>query len=367
MSSRATSTPKTSRTLVSSWPRHRHRRGAESVIPEGADAAAPTAGTNFVMMPIGGALPDHSLHPAAGNGGAAPEEIHVLVADRGLGCDGETIALTGATQPSIEDLVPGRCPACPRSIHNRSRLRERRRVRRAVPSRRPRRDRPVHPGGRRLDPRRERTRRRLLGDVRHRSRRPASRSDLATGSIGSRRAPGRSWPSAPARPTAASTRWRATRPAAWGCPTTSARTWNSTAGIPLVCVPGLPDAAGQPDRDAALPARQVVGPRADDSARRRCCARPGCSGRRCTRAAIAAATTNRPSSPTSTDRRSASSSSAAGARSCSATSASAAGWAASAAAPTSAASASAAPCPGSPTSSSRSWISRPARCCRLKP
>ena len=56
---------------------------------------------------------------------------------------------------------------------------------------------------------------------------------------------------------------------------------------------------------------------------------------------------------------SASSSSAAGGRSCSATSASAAGWAASAAAPTSAASASAAPCPASPTSSCRSWTSRP--------
>ncbi len=67
-----------------------------------------------------------------------------------------------------------------------------------------------------------------------------------------------------------------------------------------------------------------------------------------------------------TARRSASSSWAAGGRSCNATSASAAGWAASAAAPTSAASASAAPCPGFPTSSSRSWISRRARCCRLQ-
>ena len=64
---------------------------------------------------------------------------------------------------------------------------------------------------------------------------------------------------------------------------------------------------------------------------------------------------------------SASSSSAAGGRSCSATSASAAGWAASAAAPTSAASASAARCRASPTSSCRSWTSRPARSCRRPP
>jgi hydrogenase small subunit len=32
-------------------------------------------------------------------------EMDVLRITAGLGCDGETIALTGATQPSIEDLV----------------------------------------------------------------------------------------------------------------------------------------------------------------------------------------------------------------------------------------------------------------------
>ncbi len=46
---------------------------------------------------------------------------------------------------------------------------------------------------------------------------------------------------------------------------------------------------------------------------------------------------------------------------------SAAGWPASAAAPTSAASASAAPCPASPTSSCRSWTSRRARSCLRRP
>ena len=35
------------------------------------------------------------------------EEIEVLWLTAGLGCDGDTIAITAATQPSIEDLVLG--------------------------------------------------------------------------------------------------------------------------------------------------------------------------------------------------------------------------------------------------------------------
>ena len=50
----------------------------------------------------------------------------------------------------------------------------------------------------------------------------------------------RSSPPAPAPPTAASTPWPATRPARWACPTTSAGSWKSKAGIPIVCVPGCP-------------------------------------------------------------------------------------------------------------------------------
>ncbi len=46
-------------------------------------------------------------------------EIHVLWITAGLGCDGETIALTGATQPSLEDLVLGGIPWIPRiNFHN---------------------------------------------------------------------------------------------------------------------------------------------------------------------------------------------------------------------------------------------------------
>src|ERR1700756_4572819 len=38
------------------------------------------------------------------------EEIDVLWITAGLGCDGDTIAMTAATQPSIEDVVDGPLP-----------------------------------------------------------------------------------------------------------------------------------------------------------------------------------------------------------------------------------------------------------------
>ncbi len=51
----------------------------------------------------------------AGGEGAAPiEAISILWLTAGLSCDGDTIALTGATQPSIEDLISGAIPWTPR-------------------------------------------------------------------------------------------------------------------------------------------------------------------------------------------------------------------------------------------------------------
>jgi len=48
-----------------------------------------------------------------------PEVIDVLWLTAGLSCDGETIALTAATQPSIEELVLGAIPFLPRiRLHN---------------------------------------------------------------------------------------------------------------------------------------------------------------------------------------------------------------------------------------------------------
>ena len=41
-------------------------------------------------------------------------EIDVLWITAGLGCDGDTIAMTAATQPSIEDIVLGALPWIPK-------------------------------------------------------------------------------------------------------------------------------------------------------------------------------------------------------------------------------------------------------------
>ena len=46
-------------------------------------------------------------------------EIDILWITAGLGCDGESIAMTAATQPSIEDLVLGALPGIPKvKLHN---------------------------------------------------------------------------------------------------------------------------------------------------------------------------------------------------------------------------------------------------------
>ena len=46
-------------------------------------------------------------------------EIDVLWITAGLGCDGESVALTAATQPSVEDIVLGGLPGLPKvNLHN---------------------------------------------------------------------------------------------------------------------------------------------------------------------------------------------------------------------------------------------------------
>ena len=41
-------------------------------------------------------------------------EIDILWITAGLGCDGDTIAMTAATQPSLEDIVLGAMPWIPK-------------------------------------------------------------------------------------------------------------------------------------------------------------------------------------------------------------------------------------------------------------
>jgi hydrogenase small subunit len=46
-------------------------------------------------------------------------EVHILWITAGLGCDGDTIAITAATQPSIEDILLGALPGIPKvHLHN---------------------------------------------------------------------------------------------------------------------------------------------------------------------------------------------------------------------------------------------------------
>ena len=50
----------------------------------------------------------------------AVREVHVLWTPDGLGCDGDTISTTAATQPSLEDIVMGAIPGLPKvHLHNR--------------------------------------------------------------------------------------------------------------------------------------------------------------------------------------------------------------------------------------------------------
>jgi hydrogenase small subunit len=57
---------------------------------------------------------------APARSGAPPlSEMHVVWITAGLGCDGDTIAMTAATNPSLEDLVAGTLPGVPRILlHN---------------------------------------------------------------------------------------------------------------------------------------------------------------------------------------------------------------------------------------------------------
>ena len=44
----------------------------------------------------------------------AVPEVHVLWITAGLGCDGDSVSITAATQPSIEDVLLGAIPGLPK-------------------------------------------------------------------------------------------------------------------------------------------------------------------------------------------------------------------------------------------------------------
>ena len=56
---------------------------------------------------------------AAKPGGNGVSEVHILWISEGLSCDGDTVSITAASQPSIEDVVLGLVPGLPKvHLHN---------------------------------------------------------------------------------------------------------------------------------------------------------------------------------------------------------------------------------------------------------
>ena len=49
----------------------------------------------------------------------AVKEVHIIWITAGLGCDGDSVSITAATQPSVEDVVLGAIPGLPKvHLHN---------------------------------------------------------------------------------------------------------------------------------------------------------------------------------------------------------------------------------------------------------
>src|SRR3954465_6986980 len=50
---------------------------------------------------------------------AGVDEVHILWISEGMSCDGDTVSITAASQPSIEDVVLGLIPGLPKvHLHN---------------------------------------------------------------------------------------------------------------------------------------------------------------------------------------------------------------------------------------------------------
>ena len=77
------------------------------------------AGRVSTPTPQGSAAPESgSQMPTAEALQAADTLIHVLWINAGLSCDGDSVALTAATQPSIEEIALGALPGLPKiAVH----------------------------------------------------------------------------------------------------------------------------------------------------------------------------------------------------------------------------------------------------------
>src|SRR3984957_13597101 len=57
--------------------------------------------------------------PIRGNAPPKVTDLHIIWMTTGLGCDGDTVSVTAAMQPSIEDIVMGAFPGLPTvHLHN---------------------------------------------------------------------------------------------------------------------------------------------------------------------------------------------------------------------------------------------------------
>ena len=62
------------------------------------------------------ATPTNEAESRAGSGDEPV--VHILWMNGGLGCDGDSVALTAATQPSIEEIALGALPGLPKiAVH----------------------------------------------------------------------------------------------------------------------------------------------------------------------------------------------------------------------------------------------------------
>ena len=138
--------------------------------------ASPSAGTTSTPDRRGGARSGPRLmlqtEFTPGQRRSERQLVHVVWMTSGLGCDGDTVALTAATSPSLEELLTRRDPghAGRRHLQPDARLRDRRRAHAGLVRRRARAPRPLRARARGLGAQRADQRRGPLGGVRRRPR-----------------------------------------------------------------------------------------------------------------------------------------------------------------------------------------------------
>ena len=60
-----------------------------------------------------------AAEPATNGQPKGVDEVHILWISEGMSCDGDTVSITAATQPAIEDVVTGLVPGLPTvHLHN---------------------------------------------------------------------------------------------------------------------------------------------------------------------------------------------------------------------------------------------------------